>query len=90
MIRGRDLLDSEGELPFRPLVKDATLILPPMTPGLYDLSCIETHHGHPLSDLTIELRAGETRVDLPPFRHDLALAIRPHGPIESADNARHP
>ena len=83
LLRGRDYLDSEGELPYRPLLTGATLALPPMRPGAYAVTCIETHHGHTLDETTIEVDDGPVRIELPPFRHDLAVAIRRHGRVKS-------
>ncbi|MDB5351501.1 MAG: hypothetical protein JWN86_2748 [Planctomycetota bacterium] len=79
VLRARDLLDVEGELPYRPILRDATLELPAMTPGLYDVSCMETHHGHTLCETTVESGGGPFLLELPPFRHDLAIALRHRG-----------
>ncbi len=79
VIRARDQLGGEGELPFRPILKDATLVLPPMTPGAYDVTCMETHHGHTLGEFAVEAGTGPLLIDLPPFRHDLAVAVRARG-----------
>ncbi len=77
VLRARDQLGDEGELPFRPLLSDASLVLPAMEPGRYDVSCMETHHGHTLGEATIEVGEGAVTIELPPFRHDLAIAVRP-------------
>ena len=79
LLRARDMLDEEGELPFRPLLTGAALELPAMEPGTYDVTCMETHLGHTLGKSTIETGAGPVRLELPPFRHDLAIAVRPAG-----------
>jgi len=64
-------------LPFRPLLCDATLELPPLEPGEYNVTCMETHNGHTLADIRIDARGGPVRLALPSFRHDLAIAVRP-------------
>ncbi len=79
VVRGRDALESEGDLPFRPLLKGASLELPPMEPGTYAVTCIETHHGHTLGEAALVAGPGPIRLDLPPFRHDVAVAVRPAG-----------
>jgi mannan endo-1,4-beta-mannosidase len=78
LLRGRDALDLEGELPFRPLLAGATLELPPLSPGTYAVSYVETNHGHTLAEAAV-VSDGSTplRLDPPPFRHDLAVAVRP-------------
>ena len=47
--------------------------------GAGDVSgtCIETHLGHTLGESTIEVGGGPVAIALPPFRHDLAIAVRP-------------
>lgn len=79
VLRARDQLQDEGELPFRPLLSGATLELPAMEPGAYDVTCMETHLGHTLGESTVEVGAGPVVLELPPFRHDLAVAVRPSG-----------
>ena len=75
VLRDRDSLESEGSLPFRPLLHGAAIELPTMNPGLYRVTATDTHNGHVLADATT-LLAPPFRLELPPFRHDLALAIR--------------
>ncbi len=77
VLRAREQLESEGELPFRPLLAGATLALPPMEPGSYAVTCMETHHGHALGESPIEAGDGPMTIALPPFRHDLAIAVSP-------------
>ncbi|GAC1472789.1 MAG: hypothetical protein NVSMB9_20440 [Isosphaeraceae bacterium] len=79
VVRGRDAMTGEGELPFRPLLQGATLELPPMDRGVYAVTCVETHNGHALGNLILESRGGPLRLELPSFRHDLAVAVRPAG-----------
>ena len=69
-------LDDEGELPFRPLLTGAALELPAMEAGTYAVTCMETHNGHTLGESTIEAGGGPVPLELPPFRHDLAIAVR--------------
>jgi hypothetical protein len=83
VVRGRDSLESEGDLPFLPLVRGATLELPPMEAGMYDVSCVETHNGHTLGEAVVESLGDRLRLELPPFRHDLAVAVRPVGTCPS-------
>ena len=80
VLRAREQLESEGELPFRPLLSGAALTLPGMEPGTYAVTCMETHHGHTLGESAVEAGGGPVTIALPPFRHDLAIAVRPLGP----------
>jgi len=81
VVRGRDAMLDEGELPFRPLLRGATLDLPPMAAGAYSVTYVETHHGNTLGESTVLAHDGEPiRLDLPPFRHDLAVAVSPARP----------
>src|SRR5262249_50424626 len=82
--RGRHALDSEGDLPFRPLLGGASLTLPPLQPGTYLATCVETHNGHALADLTLSTAGSSLSFELPPFRHDLAIAVRPADPPDGA------
>ncbi len=75
VVRDREALQGEGHLPFLPLLQDAAIELPGMAPGPYRFTAVDTHNGHVLADATRALGLG-SRLDLPPFRHDLALAIR--------------
>jgi hypothetical protein len=77
LLRGHDLIESDGELPFRPLLRGARFELPPMAPGQYVVTCIETANGQTLSRAVLSTRGEAVRVDLPSFRHDLAVALRP-------------
>ena len=77
VLRDRESLEGEGDLPFRPLLTDAALELPPLEPGTYLATCIETHNGHTLAETTLASGGGPTALPLPPFRHDVAIAIRP-------------
>ncbi len=83
VLRGRDHLEVEGELPFRPLLVGATLVLPGMEPGRYAVTCMETHHGHTLGEFTVESGRGPLTIALPAFRHDLAIAVRPAVAVDS-------
>ena len=60
VLRDRDSLEGEGELPFRPLLTEAALELPPLEPGTYLATCMETHNGHTLGESTLALRGGPT------------------------------
>src|SRR4051812_8254858 len=53
VLRGRDQLESDGELPFRPLLCGATLALPPLAPGTYLVTCVETANGHTLAESVV-------------------------------------
>jgi mannan endo-1,4-beta-mannosidase len=75
VIRDRHSLQGEGLLPFRPLLTGTSIGLSGMEPGLYRVTAIDTDNGHVLADLTREF-AGSISLELPPFRRDLALAIR--------------
>jgi hypothetical protein len=77
VIRGREAMEHEGELPFLPLVREATIELPSMDPGRYDLTFVETHNGQILGEVSLDCRGGPLAFELPPFRHDLAIAVRP-------------
>ena len=77
VVRGREALDAEGELPFRPLLADATLELPFLDRGDYLATYLETHHGNVLGESLLIHDGGPIRLELPPFRHDLAIAVRP-------------
>jgi mannan endo-1,4-beta-mannosidase len=77
VLRDREALECEGDLPFRPLLTDAAVELPPPAPGAYLATCVETHNGHTLAEMLISSGAGPMRLNLPPFRHDIAIAIRP-------------
>jgi hypothetical protein len=79
VLRDRGELIRQGELGFRPLLEGAALELPGLEPGRYRVSLLETDNGHTLAELTVEARGGPVRLDLPPFRHDLAVAVRPAG-----------
>jgi hypothetical protein len=83
--RGRDLLDSEGDLPFRPLLRDAELVLPSLEAGQYAVTCMETHNGHVLAETRVLAQGGSVQLALPPFRHDLAIAVRPARPATAAE-----
>jgi mannan endo-1,4-beta-mannosidase len=77
VLRDREALECEGDLPFRPLLTDAAVELPPPASGTYLATCVDTHNGHTLAETLISSGAGPMRLDLPPFRHDIAIAIRP-------------
>jgi len=78
VLRGRHSLSGEGDLPFLPLLTGASLELPPMAPGGYSVHFVETNHGHTLGDSVVTTDgSGPLRLDLPPFRYDLAIAVRP-------------
>ena len=69
-------LDSHGHLAFRPMLSGATLNLPPMRPGHYDVTAMETLGGNVLGESHIRVEDGPVAVELPAFRHDVAVAIR--------------
>ena len=75
ILRDRESLDGEGNLPFRPMLHGAAIELPAMHPGTYRITAIDTHNGHVLADAT-QVLAHPFRLELPAFRHDLAVAIR--------------
>jgi hypothetical protein len=75
VLRDRDSLGGEGHLPFRPLLQGASIELPEMVPGTYRVTALDTHIGHVLADETRAFDA-RPRLPLPPFRHDLAVAVR--------------
>jgi hypothetical protein len=75
--RDRESLGCEGDLPFRPLLGDASLALLPLEAGTYVATCIETHNGHTLGETVLSSRGQPVDLGLPPFRHDIAIAIRP-------------
>ncbi|MBV8676800.1 MAG: hypothetical protein JO355_06475, partial [Planctomycetaceae bacterium] len=77
VLRGRDLLTSEGDLPFRPLLTGATLGLPPLRAGRYAVTVLETQNGHTLGESLCVSTGEPLRLELPPFRHDVAIAVRP-------------
>ncbi len=77
VVRGRESLVGEGELPFLPLVTGATIELPPVAPGTYAVTFVETHNGQTLGESTLESQGRPVALVLPPFRHDLAVALRP-------------
>jgi mannan endo-1,4-beta-mannosidase len=83
VLRDRDELAREGDLPFRPLLSDARVEVPAMEPGRYRVTCAETHNGYVLSESVLDLRSGPAVLALPPFRHDLAVAVRPEGGIQA-------
>ena len=78
-LRAGDELDAEGELPFRPMLAGARLSLPPMDPGDYRVTYVETHQGHVLGRSTLRLDGRPAELELPPVRHDLAIAVAPRG-----------
>ena len=75
-VRDRDELDREGDLPFRPLLTGARIELPPMGPGAHRVTYTDTHNGHILGEAVQSLDLSPAVLTLPPFRHDLAIAIR--------------
>ena len=75
-VRDRDELDREGDLPFRPLLAGARIELPPMEPGRHRVTYTDTHNGHILGEEVRTLDLAPAVLTLPPFRHDLAIAIR--------------
>ena len=75
-VRDRDELDREGDLPFRPLLAGARIELPPMEPGRHRVTYTDTHNGHILAEGTQTLDRAPAVLTLPPFRHDLAIAVR--------------
>ncbi len=78
VLRDRESLDAEGDIPFRPLMAGASLELPALAPGDdYLVSCVETHNGHTIAESRLSCGHDPIRLELPPFRHDLAIAIRP-------------
>ena len=49
-----------------------------MAPGGYAVSFVETHNGQILGALVVTSDGLEPfRLNLPPFRYDLAVAVRP-------------
>ena len=76
VIRGRDAIDGEGDLPYRPLLDGATVTIPGLADGPCVATFLETHHGHVLGESTASARLGSLALNLPPFRHDLAIAVR--------------
>ena len=76
VLRARDQLESNGELPFRPLLRGATVALPPMAPGNYSVTFVETANGHTLAESVMSTDGGEFQLKLPPLRHELAIAVR--------------
>ena len=79
VVRGREALESDGPLPFLPLLRGAAIRLPSMGPGAYRVTAMDTHNGHVLLD-EVRTLGRSPRLDLPPFRHDLAIALRRVGP----------
>lgn len=77
VVRDRDAMQALGDLPFRPLLKGAALQLPAMGRGRYDVTFVETHNGHVLAECRAECDGSPLRLDLPAFRHDLAIAVTP-------------
>ncbi len=75
VLRDRESLEGEGNLPFRPMLHGASIELPAMRPGTYRVTAIDTHNGHVLAD-TIRDFSNPFRLELPAFRHDLAIAVR--------------
>ena len=75
-VRDRDELDREGDLPFRPLLAGARIELPPMEPGRHRVTYTDTHNGHILGEEVRTLDLAPAVLTLPPFRHDLAIAVR--------------
>ncbi len=84
VLRDREALEGEGHLPFRPLLHGASLEIPSLGSGTYRVTAIDTHNGHVLADMTGDFLA-PMRLDLPAFRHDLALAIRKGGTRTAVD-----
>lgn len=77
VLRDRAGLACGGDLPFRPLLHGAALELPPMEPGVYSARFVETHNGHVLGEQLVTCLCEPITLDLPPFRHDLAIAVCP-------------
>jgi mannan endo-1,4-beta-mannosidase len=78
VLRDRDELGREGDLPFRPLLAGARIELPPMAPRKkYRITYTDTHNGHILGEAIRWFGTAPPLLTLPPFRHDLAIAIRP-------------
>jgi hypothetical protein len=77
VLRGRGNLGPDGDLAFRSLLQGAWVELPSMNPGAYAVDFVETWNGHTLGQSVVESRAGRLVLKLPPFRHDLAIAVRP-------------
>ena len=77
VLRDRGQMEVEGEPSFRPLLVGASLELPAIRPGSYLMTVLETHDGHVLSEGPIDADGGPVSVPLPPFRHDVAVAVRP-------------
>jgi len=77
VLRDRTSMRDEGDLPFRPLLAGARLELPPLSPGPYAVTFLETQNGHVLAESQIETDGSPLRLDLPAFRHDLAIAVTP-------------
>lgn len=88
VLRGGEALTAEGEPPFRPLLDGALLELPPMAPGTLRVAMVETHHGHVLAEREVVSNGlAPLAIDLPPFRHDLAVTVRHEsiGPIRAGE-----
>ncbi len=77
VLRDRDELQREGEIDFRPLLPGARLKLPPMEAGRYSATFLDTLNGHVVGEQSLSTDGGALRLCLPPFRHDLAIAVRP-------------
>lgn len=84
ILRDRADLERPGPLPFRPILPGARVTLPPLDAGVYRVTFFETHNGQILGESDRGVRQGEPfALTLPPFRHDLAIAVRPAGPQTS-------
>ncbi|QEH35513.1 hypothetical protein OJF2_40650 [Aquisphaera giovannonii] len=79
-IRSEGSAGPDGDLCFRPLLEGASVELPGMEPGAYRVDHVETANGHGLAAAVVECRSGPLTLDLPPFRHDVAIAVRPAAP----------
>jgi mannan endo-1,4-beta-mannosidase len=76
VLRDRDSLEDEGDCPYRPLLRDAEIGVPMPPDEVYRVTAVETARGHVLDERTIRATRHGLRIALPPFRHDVALAIR--------------
>lgn len=79
VLRCREDLEREGDLPFRPLLAGASVEVPGLAAGTYAVTCVETQNGHAIGQEVRATRGEPLRVELPPFRHDVAVAIRAVG-----------
>ncbi len=78
VIRGDETsFDPYGNLAFRPMLSGSSLTLPPMSHGHYRVTAMETLGGHVLGETELAAGHGPVRVELPSFRHDVAVAVRP-------------